>query len=193
MGKLQPLLALGALLLGVTGQACLVDVPAGPTPVGTEGESDDTGDSADSSESGDAGTSSGGTDEGTSGTSGDTMGGTAGTGGGGATDGGSTHDGVVCGDDVICQLPEICCGSISGSACAETCADGELPLTCDGPEDCNGGGCCFGLMAGSLCAASPTECEGAASDVLCKSDGDCADLGGACLPHPLISSLSTCQ
>jgi hypothetical protein len=81
-----------------------------------------------------------------------------------------------------CGAPSVCClaaiESRNGS-CVDprTCAGVEL--TCDGPEDCNGGVCCL-TATGSSCS-DKSACTGR---WLCRADGQCngSPSGGNCVP-----------
>ena len=92
---------------------------------------------------------------------------------------------VGCGD-TSCSAPDVCCVSLSGAMCgaADSCSGGfSAAGTCDGPEDCDGGGsaCCvhFGMfdpMNGAFCL--PDGCPSGDNE-LCHSDADCGS--GTCV------------
>lgn len=72
----------------------------------------------------------------------------------------------------FCGAPSVCClakiDSNQGQCVDDphTCAG--VTVTCDGPEDCGGGVCCFAGNESSCTAA--TACNGV---WLCRSDSDC--------------------
>jgi hypothetical protein len=138
-------------------------------------------------------TESGGSDAGTGGTTGAGGTGTGGRGGatgsGGAATGGSDSvqkppdvaGQVHCGD-TSCKLSsgQVCCvETTTGNAhCAVSCdSTSQLPVSCDGAEDCSGGKkCCY--PTGGTTASCMASCLGR---VFCGSDRDCA-AGQRCAP-----------
>lgn len=107
----------------------------------------------------------------------------------GNTTGDDTYDGVTCDQD-LCLNPEVCCASMAASGCKDTCAGTEVSLVCDGPEDCAGGVCCWGLTGGSSCAATPTDCPSSQPSVACHDPDDCG--GDPCEPHVFVNWISIC-
>ncbi len=96
-------------------------------------------------------------------------------------------DGVGCGN-MQCQVGEVCCVSVNGmqamTMCAQSCPDGGVAVTCDGPEDCMGNPCCAKLSGGGLGGVMCTMAQNACPpqfDIqqmmgqtrLCHVDGDC--------------------
>jgi hypothetical protein len=86
-----------------------------------------------------------------------------------------------------CEAPAVCCLSAIDSqhgSCTTFSACRDLALTCDGPEDCNGGVCCLDQQAGggTTCKA-PGDCGGT-EKWLCRTDADCAasPAGNHCRP-----------
>jgi hypothetical protein len=117
-----------------------------------------------------------------------------------ASDTGSGGDakGVTCGT-TTCTGTDICCATPSAGgtvdyACAATCGDGGVPISCDGPEDCASSAkyCCGTIettagtppscfKAGSAeCKATcntkiVTSCSSKGTVRLCHTGSDCAD------------------
>ena len=97
--------------------------------------------------------------------------------------GGGSHV-VVCPGTATCSCaaPNACCLSAISSR-AGACVDPRdctgLVLSCDGPEDCNGGICCL-TNGGSSCTAAGS-CTG---QWLCRGDSQCVGSpnGGRCAP-----------
>ncbi len=89
----------------------------------------------------------------------------------------ATTNGVACGSETLCAAPNVCCASMTTQSCdlAAGCAEGEIALACDEPEDCSrsGEGCCLG-EAGSSCLDAAS-CSGG---LYCKGPDDCD--GGEC-------------
>ncbi len=125
------------------------------------------------------------------------------------------HEGarvVSCGDpdrDGIgeaCNLEhQTCCSSQLGPHVATcdskpSCGFSEVAITCDGPEDCHGGVCCFepgqgamdagALNAQSVCAAS---CDQLGTGALrrCHVDADCD--GATCIEDPASPFWGRCE
>lgn len=104
---------------------------------------------------------------------------------------GTPEPGVVCGAAGTCDPATdggLCCvGLISGmSACAPMCQQFDLPLRCDGPEDCTGGNvCCVvsGLPPVNECRPAAM-CEGSGSLQeplrICNTSADCPAGSGCC-------------
>jgi hypothetical protein len=103
--------------------------------------------------------------------------GAAGTGGAGGSGGATKPDGVPgevhCGTS-SCKLPgQVCCvDTTSGDAhCATSCdSTSQLPVSCDGAEDCSAGKpkCCY--PTGGTAAACMASCPGR---TFCGQDRDC--------------------
>ncbi len=88
---------------------------------------------------------------------------------------------VACGA-AECELAQdqaCCLGVASGDVecSAMACAAGSSTLSCDGPEDCNGGACCGNLTQGYACTAD-SSCS--AGLQLCHSDADCPGAQPTC-------------
>jgi len=111
---------------------------------------------------------------------------------GGATSGGVTPVSVACAEDLECLAPEICCAEMTGSQCAEACADGQAAVRCDGPEDCDGKTCCWGLTGGAQCQDDAAACEGLTPDVACHTGDDCPSQNATCSPHVFVSWINLC-
>lgn len=102
-----------------------------------------------------------------------------------------TPDAVVCPGtlDCSCTGEERCCVlrdedlGIVGARCGDATACVDLPVFCDGPEDCAAGQqCCFEPEpeVGARCVAEG-ECTGAEAEVVCRADDDCPE-GQSCVP-----------
>jgi hypothetical protein len=100
------------------------------------------------------------------------------------------------GSDAACDLADqVCCTMGMDASCVDTgqCGDG-VSFTCDGPEDCTGGVCCFDFWAqaggGSWCANDLAGCNGAPP--ACHEQADCDT--GTCMPAlQFIPYWQTCQ
>ena len=152
-----------------SGGASAGSAGVGAGGVGTDASSGGTGNSAGSGTAGDAATGGtgaggepgvgGGSGAGVGGASGSAgigpggsagaglTGGTSGTGGSSGAGGGKPYGEIVCGNSV-CSIPggEFCChrDGFQQPICrklGEQCF-GDLPILCDGPEDCPGSVCC---------------------------------------------------
>lgn len=119
-----------------------------------------------------AGTSGAGAAGGNAGSAGSSggaaSGGVSGTGTGGSATGGTTASGgtVVCEGNTPCALStSMCCYRFSGPNCQSKDANcgGGADITCDGPEDCEGGEVCCARFAGG----------GFLIEMQCLSAGDC--------------------
>jgi hypothetical protein len=100
---------------------------------------------------------------------------------------------------------DCCARPVSGSDLVDVCiprggdCDGTR-ITCDGPEDCDGGQVCCETAGGGGSSIACTAADACASetgfaDRLCHVDDDCV---GAALPHCCFSSvggvlIGTCQ
>ena len=73
-------------------------------------------------------------------------------------------------------------------ACADKCHGNQVPLTCDGPEDCPGAQCCYGNggQGGSTCKAS-------CSTIACHRDTDCPQATSKCCPKAFTPAYGVCQ
>ena len=119
--------------------------------------------------------------------------------------------GVICGS-MTCGEGVSCCASGNATtqtyACMDTCGDGGVQVSCDGPEDCNGNACCatIQLVSGSasgeaMCSGGATMCSSGSVDLqkqqittkLCHNAGDCAGYPGDledysyCCSYPNVS------
>ena len=105
-------------------------------------------------------------------------------------------DGIYCGWG-ICYQPQVCC--ITPDTPYQECldypaCDGDLAVSCDGPEDCEGGlgvECCLpsGAVSATYCAVG--ECM--ASQALCHVESDC-DTDESCCPGVLSGwTYGACQ
>ena len=152
---------------------------------------------------GSGGRSTGGAGAGGRGTGGAGMGGasTGGAGTGGAAGGGAggmqepagVPGEVQCGTS-SCKLPgQVCCiDTTSGAAhCAMSCdSTSQLPVSCDGSEDCSGGKpkCCY--PTGGTAASCTAGCIGR---VFCGKDSDCIP-GQRCAPGAgALASVFVCK
>ena len=83
---------------------------------------------------------------------------------------------VLCGDQSCNLTTDTCCLREFGASCVEgantTCELGGTQLTCDGPEDCNGGQCCLGVGLPGELTCSPTLCINL---TLCHAEQDCTE------------------
>jgi len=144
---------------------------------------------------------------GTGGTTTTSIGGT-GTGGGGsgggvAGAGGASLNDVACDGVPPCVLPEfLCCvalavdGGSEGAACQpeeSLCGDtGDVPIQCDGPEDCPGGGVCCYLPWEPQGATCDAACQ-TGSAMMCHGDNSCFE-GESCCPIPSLGgAYRTCS
>ena len=100
--------------------------------------------------------------------------------------------GVQCGN-MTCAQGKVCCASLVNQMLVQSCETscnvdmGTVPITCDGPEDCGGGGfCCIDVKVagGNMVMTSGTACTNACKPSfdfigltgktrLCHSDNDC--------------------
>ncbi len=158
-----------ALLLATAAAACTNDFDsfafAGAGASGATAGSGGAG--AAGGNAGSAGDSSGGAASGgVSGT------GTGGTGTGGSASGGTSSSGGATGGTVVCEgntpcalSTSMCCYRFSGPNCQSKDANcgGGADITCDGPEDCEGGEVCCARFAGG----------GFLIEMQCLSAGDC--------------------
>ncbi len=110
----------------------------------------------------------------------------------GGSSGSASPVGVFCEVDVECLAPEICCAAMVGSACGETCAADQVEVLCDGPEDCDGGVCCWGLTGGSSCQPDISSCQDLTPDVACNVDDDCPGDRPSCAPHVWVAWINIC-
>jgi hypothetical protein len=96
-------------------------------------------------------------------------------------------DGVKCGMQT-CPSNQVCCAMLSGmmatGGCMDSCPDGDLTVTCDGPEDCMGNPCCGTLsnmgVNSIACTMSTMDCPPMIDPQtmmgqtrFCHQDGDC--------------------
>jgi hypothetical protein len=162
MTRLQIALAIILASIAITG-ACDYTAPKATNNSGGNGQGASGGESASASSSGQAGMGMGGNNSGSSssgqGGTGNKGGGTNSGGGGGAgNQGGGSNSGgsggkssqstVHCAPDQ-CELPDVCCikpGSPPTRMCATSGTCSNIPVTCDGPEDCPGGYVCCGTF-----------------------------------------------
>ncbi len=124
--------------------------------------------------------------------------------GGGGGGGGASNEGGAPAEAPVQCATESCDECCLNDECAtlETCegaGESAIVITCDGPEDCDGGQtCCAGLPAGgsfpivSSCTP-PAECEaqGAGSLYFCHMEEDCGSLSG-CSPWDLAPYVNVC-
>lgn len=116
-----------------------------------------------------------------------------------ATDLGDGDDGgpggeIACGDTDTCTGGDVCCVTMSSIACRPSCEGDEVPISCDGPEDCGGGACCWGLTGGSTCEASADACTGVRPTPACHETAHCEVLDGTqCQPEMFVPWISTCR
>lgn len=98
----------------------------------------------------------------------------------------SEVEGPTCGA-VQCQngVEECCLTATATCRRAGTCTT--AAFACDGPEDCNGGSCCYPTVGGSVCGASPN-CETA-----CHSDLNCGPDAPSCCSKPGTPNYFVCQ
>ena len=150
----------------------------------------------------------GGTTSTGSGDGGTTTSGAGGTStGGGSTGGAPPVSEVPCGDDT-CVTGELCCAPMQqgGQPHCETvqtgCDEDEIPISCNGPSDCQGGEVCCVLVSmdvdgGWLPDFSPIECvpicestgQGMAF-TLCEGPDDCED--EPCQTLPMLQGMMVC-
>src|SRR5262249_19122018 len=103
---------------------------------------------------------------------------------------------VKCGRTDVCDLAtmDCCARPVSGSGLDDVCiprggdCDGTR-ITCDGPEDCDGGQVCCETAGGGATTLACTTADACASETgfavrLCHLDDDCV---GAALPHCCFS------
>jgi hypothetical protein len=108
--------------------------------------------------------------------------------------------GVSCGQ-MTCGASQTCCVAASAQGVAQMCVDGDscgdggITASCDGPEDCSGGtpSCCAdisvgggtpsgGAMCTSTCMASASAGGGGGAMIetkLCHSPADCTNYAGS--------------
>jgi hypothetical protein len=115
---------------------------------------------------------------------------------------------VACGDGLgaTCTLStNTCClsqedGTRAACSARPSCGFSEVAITCDGPEDCDEGVCCFVPKQGSMDAGSPgaqsvcaARCDGLGSGALrrCHVDADCD--GTACIEDPASPFWGRCE
>ena len=106
----------------------------------------------------------------------------------GSTTDASFGPGAVCGA-ATCMSPQECCtGAMISCKLAADCPTQHF--ACDGPEDCNGGTCCFGNggQMGSACKAVGQNCGEAA----CHCDTDCSGATPKCCPKMFTPSYGVC-
>lgn len=169
-----------AIFAAILGLAALIPAPACGDG---NGNAKDASATVDAPSGGDGG-GGGGSDDGGGGGSND-GGGTVGDGGGAGGPGT-----VACGNDTCDSDTEECCYQASGTSCVN---QGDCPgvsATCDGPEDCSGGGggnpsvCCADIAAG----ATTCELQNGCDFIVCKVADDCPDDRPMCCTSGLVPS-----
>ena len=96
--------------------------------------------------------------------------------------------GALCGS-TTCATTEGCCTGATIS-CKTVANCPTQHFACDGPEDCNGGTCCFGNggQGGSECVPAGQNC----GDVACHANTDCGGSTPACCPKAFTPSYKVC-
>jgi hypothetical protein len=93
--------------------------------------------------------------------------------------------GVPCGNQT-CGMGLLCCAvnkqNMVTLSCMQSCPDGGIPFTCDGPEDCGGDPCCVpfnnGQASGTMCTMQANACVPMLQNLngqtrMCHADVDC--------------------
>ena len=96
--------------------------------------------------------------------------------------------GAICGA-TTCATTQVCCtGAMITCKALADCPT--QSFACDGPEDCNGGTCCFGNggQGGSTCKAAGQNC----GDPACHFDSDCSGGTPKCCPKMFTPSYKVC-
>ena len=112
----------------------------------------------------------------------------------GNDDGGGQAEEIACGDTETCTDGDVCCVTMSTVACRSACEGSEVPISCDGPEDCDGGVCCWGLTGGSTCETSADACTGVRPTPACHEQAHCDVVDDTqCQPEMFVPWISTCR